>query len=583
MVAGTHVVYYGCVAQVTLALSRCGALCGDPGDGSSSGHAVDLTTSAVGVALGTAATVMGVARAPSAHTLRVQAAAGRGGEGDGPAQGGPTSPTVLAEGGRGVAVVAVSPGDTSLAVPTATPTAPSRTPLNDEQPAVPAGPFPAQPSQPATPHPPPARGEHGGPSSPRALQAAGALQPGSESATRVHVAPAPLGVDGPSCGPAASPCATLRYAVDTIASAGQPPMAVIPITLAAGRYGGDSCGGIATRPLAVSGAGRDSTLVDCLGTDRLLGTTASLSLSGLTVVRGGVVVDPLRGQGLVGPVVGGGGLWVLLGPGDPGPVTLTNLAFFNCTVVGSVAPGGSSSGGGGGSSPGWVGGGGAVIIAGRGQVAVTVTDCLFVGNWVRLTDGSNGLTHCGGGLCVALDPSSPQAPIPGALTASLVRLSGVVAEGNRVASDSYGAALGGGVGIFVRAVGSVQGVAIGLTNVTATSNYVQGMASGKEGVGNPQLDVLPLLRDNPLHVPLGHVPFLWTVQGTEVAWPCLCPALTRTCKGQQLRCRASWPRITQLVRPAGWSWHSVCSSVPKPPAAQFVHVRCAGAPPSLYH
>ncbi len=38
----------------------------------------------------------------------------------------------------------------------------------------------------------------------------------------------------------------------------------------------------------------------------------------------------------------------------------------------------------------------------------------------------------------------------------MVRLSGVVAEGNRVASDSYGAVLGGGVGIIVRAVGSVQ-------------------------------------------------------------------------------------------------------------------------------
>ncbi len=30
------------------------------------------------------------------------------------------------------------------------------------------------------------------------------------------------------------------------------------------------------------------------------------------------------------------------------------------------------------------------------------------------------------------------------------------AEGNRAASDSYGAVLGGGVGIIVRAVGSVQ-------------------------------------------------------------------------------------------------------------------------------
>ena len=96
------------------------------------------------------------------------------------------------------------------------------------------------------------------------------------------------GTDRSGCGSLASPCRTLRYAVNDIGGSVQPANAPFTVSVSAGTYGPSSCGALALRGLSVCGTGSANTLIDCNSTAPLLIANGSLVLSGLTVVRGRV-------------------------------------------------------------------------------------------------------------------------------------------------------------------------------------------------------------------------------------------------------------------------------------------------------
>jgi hypothetical protein len=99
--------------------------------------------------------------------------------------------------------------------------------------------------------------------------------------TPIHVSPS--GADEPSCGAADTPCRTASYAIATVAAALPAGVPIAQVLLAPGLYTSDSCGAVCMRPLNVSGAGQDATVVDCDGASRFLSTTASLAMQRLTV------------------------------------------------------------------------------------------------------------------------------------------------------------------------------------------------------------------------------------------------------------------------------------------------------------
>ncbi len=165
--------------------------------------------------------------------------------------------------------------------------------------------------------------------------------PGSHAAesltspSAVHVV-ASGGRDVLGCGSVDAPCATLRFAVNSVSSVVNPPSATVPIVMGPGMFGPNSCGANATRPVNVTGAGSGETLVDCEGTDRLLYTCDSLWLTGITVVGGLANVAVSIGDAGYGSVSGGGGGGVtVMWPSalDSARAVFLDVAFVNNSMV----------------------------------------------------------------------------------------------------------------------------------------------------------------------------------------------------------------------------------------------------------
>ena len=128
------------------------------------------------------------------------------------------------------------------------------------------------------------------------------------------------GADTLGCGTSASPCLTLRYAVDVVANPLTPADAFATVVVSAGNFAQDSCGGKAVRPLIVRGSSMSSTAFDCGGAGPLLSSEASVFAAGFTVQHSAVVNS----------TVGGGAISVSM-PVDGGTVILRDIAFLNST------------------------------------------------------------------------------------------------------------------------------------------------------------------------------------------------------------------------------------------------------------
>jgi hypothetical protein len=98
----------------------------------------------------------------------------------------------------------------------------------------------------------------------------------------VHVAPS--GTDNSTCGLSEqAPCASLAFAVNAIANAQLPLAATVSVVVAQGTYPANSCGAVATRPLAITGAGSGTSMFSCGGTGRWLLTNSSIAVTGVRV------------------------------------------------------------------------------------------------------------------------------------------------------------------------------------------------------------------------------------------------------------------------------------------------------------
>ena len=106
--------------------------------------------------------------------------------------------------------------------------------------------------------------------------------------TSLFVSSSPDCADSGACTAAASPCCSLKYAVESVASFMVPVTEPVPIMMGTGVYGVASCGVNTVRPLAVQGVG--SVTIDCGGSGRVLFSSTSLFMSNLTLT-GGYVSD----------------------------------------------------------------------------------------------------------------------------------------------------------------------------------------------------------------------------------------------------------------------------------------------------
>lgn len=148
-----------------------------------------------------------------------------------------------------------------------------------------------------------------------------AVNNGDGNVTALYVSVS--GHDIGDCSSASSPCATLKYAVEDVAAFMTPVEAPVPILLTAGHFPVSSCGISSSRPLNISGAGKQDTFLDCGGTARLLFISTSLWISSLTAVNGNSTDD-------------GGGIAVFVNATDSRlVVALRDLAVVNCTAHGS--------------------------------------------------------------------------------------------------------------------------------------------------------------------------------------------------------------------------------------------------------
>jgi hypothetical protein len=197
------------------------------------------------------------------------------------------------------------------------------------------------------------------------------------------------GTDNPACN-AASPCATLAYAMNVVVNPMVPLSATVSLFLDAGTYGPASCGAIATRPVSISGAGSGLTVVDCAGSNRALYTNDSIAVVGITVKNGWVSSE---GEAAV---FGGGGIAVEWGPTFVGAAaTIVDVHFVNNSALLSVSE----------STAGLVsfGGGGLWIHGGSNVSTVVLSNCAFTSN-SAITNGTGAaeVHMCGGGACVHL-------------------------------------------------------------------------------------------------------------------------------------------------------------------------------------
>ncbi len=138
-----------------------------------------------------------------------------------------------------------------------------------------------------------------------------------QSDSHVHVHVAVDGHDVSGCGGAHSACATLRFAYDAAVGGSSFDITLVSVAMSAGVYdearyrltaaaweAGSwlrqmllnilkslcSCGVVANRALVLSGAGKDLTVVDCGGSNRMLLATSNVTMTGLTVTGGYVSV-----------------------------------------------------------------------------------------------------------------------------------------------------------------------------------------------------------------------------------------------------------------------------------------------------
>lgn len=188
-----------------------------------------------------------------------------------------------------------------------------------------------------------------------------------------------------------APCATLKHAVEAVAAFMVPLDEPVPILLTGGIYSASSCSIVSSRPLNISGAGKDDTVIDCEGSDRLLATSTSLWVSSLTILNGNSTSDGggilVSADGVVGLIVSfadlivqnctsqanGGGIAIETGT-SPSWFLATSITLLlaDLEVNGNAAEDGS---------------GGGVVILGTDLSVwnITITGCLITGNVARLS------------------------------------------------------------------------------------------------------------------------------------------------------------------------------------------------------
>jgi hypothetical protein len=233
------------------------------------------------------------------------------------------------------------------------------------------------------------------------------LETAAPGPVTVWVGPPPSGADRSGCGDnTSSPCASLRYAVNVVAAGVQPPFAPVIVQLLPGLFNASSCGAATGRPLSVVGAGSSATTIDCGGLNRALVTTASLSLTGLTLVAGAAVVQGEVPSGILPAILSGGGggavlaLWPTLGSYL---LSAVDVRFINNTVTVNV----TASAAAGTPSVLAAGGGGLYVSGGGFNSTIALLRCAFWGNAVTVDSSEGTVAACGGGACVLPCMGSP--------------------------------------------------------------------------------------------------------------------------------------------------------------------------------
>jgi hypothetical protein len=216
-------------------------------------------------------------------------------------------------------------------------------------------------------------------------------QSSTPSAAPTHVAT--NGRDSPQCGAPASPCSTLRFAVNTLGAA--------TVLLGPGAFGVDSCGTVAGHALNLTGAGSQVTTIDCRGGDRALSALDSVWLAGLTI-RGGAVSLNTSQPG------GGAGVQVVWPPLGSGLVAhLQDVVLEDNHVLGTLGDPGDSS---------ELAGGGMFVMGGLSNLSVSLVGCRLVGNSVVGGFAPREMmsaTLCGGALFLALGEGAVDEPSTG--------------------------------------------------------------------------------------------------------------------------------------------------------------------------
>ena len=203
----------------------------------------------------------------------------------------------------------------------------------------------------------------------------------SPAAVTLYVSGA-AGSDSAGCGVvAASPCATLRYAVQTAAPSvcAQSACTPLEVVLASGHYGRSSCGVTSPYALSITGQGAQVTVIDCELSGRLLLTSHNVSVMGLTVLRGAVWDGT------------GGGAVALVSSSLSSNISYVSMhvsdaVFVNCSAV--------------------EGHGGALLVNLTSNVSVVGTSvvvqgCVLTGNSVR-SDSNSTVGECVCVLCAVM-------------------------------------------------------------------------------------------------------------------------------------------------------------------------------------
>ncbi len=267
------------------------------------------------------------------------------------------------------------------------------------------------------------------------------IQPGPQPSASPNAPPAPIhvvasgGRDCLTCGAVDEPCATLRYAVNVLANYLTPLNVIVPIALGRGAYGPDNCGANATRPVNVTGAGSEATLIDCQGTERALAASDSLWLSGITI-RGGFVnvsaVVPGSAPAYSSFAAGGGGGVSIVWPTSlcGACAEVVDVVFVNNSMIGIVG----ASGAGVRNAAASLGGGGLFVAGGGNNSAVALLNCVFLRNTVSVVDNTGTSAACGGGVCVLVGLASAPVGADSTNTTSsaAVRMLNVSASHNNI-------------------------------------------------------------------------------------------------------------------------------------------------------